>query len=231
MEVAPLAMSVSYAHIGVVVLEAHTFVRGDQADLNQGMQKVELRQMGNEPMHDEGHVGPYRQLRMAAVLGQIVECVAWASSAFPIGTGRSGGMSRTQSPCKKLVSGQVQVSFQTLPSVAGHVKSGQLKALAVTSPTRSALFPDVPTAAEAGLKNLEVSAWYSIVVPAGTPRPIIDRLNEAFNKALKQKDVITKLQPEGAVIVGSTPGQAADFMRAESKKWGNVVKLTGMRVD
>src|SRR5690606_32098184 len=78
-----------------------------------------------------------------------------------------------------LISGQVQVSFQTLPSVGSHVKSGQIKALAVTSPTRSSLFPDVPTVAESGLKNLEVSAWYSIVAPAGTPRPIIDRLNKA----------------------------------------------------
>ena len=130
-----------------------------------------------------------------------------------------------------LISGQVQVSFQTLPSVGNHVKSGQIKALAVTSPTRSSLFPDVPTAAESGLKNLEVSAWYSIVAPAGTPRPVIDRLNKAFNEALKHKDVMAKLEPEGAVIVGSTPEQFADFMRAESEKWGKVVKTTGMRAD
>ncbi|MPS26522.1 tripartite tricarboxylate transporter substrate binding protein [Pigmentiphaga sp.] len=130
-----------------------------------------------------------------------------------------------------LISGQVQLSFQTLPSVGSNVKANMLRALAVTSATRSSVYPDVPTAAEAGLNNFEVSAWYSIVVPAGTPRPIIDRLHDEFVKALNQKEVVEKLRAEGAVPAGTTPEQFGEFMRAESGKWGRVVKISGMRAD
>ena len=130
-----------------------------------------------------------------------------------------------------LISGQVQLSFQTLPSVGSNVKANMLQALAVTSATRSAVYPDVPTAAEAGLNNFEVSAWYSIVVPAGTPRPIIDRLHDEFVKALNQKEVVEKLRAEGAVPAGTTPEQFGEFMRAESGKWGRVVKISGMKAD
>jgi tripartite-type tricarboxylate transporter receptor subunit TctC len=130
-----------------------------------------------------------------------------------------------------LIAGQVQLSFQTLPSVGGTVKAKRLKPLAVTSAKRAATYPDVPTAAEAGLKGFEVSAWYSILVPAGTPRPIIDRLNAEVLKALRQPDVIDRLQAEGAEAAGTTPEQFAEFMRRESAKWGRVVKLSGMKAD
>lgn len=130
-----------------------------------------------------------------------------------------------------LISGQVQVSFQTLPSVGSNVKANLLRALAVTSAVRSPVFPDVPTAAQAGLNNFEVSAWYSIVVPAGTPRPVIERLHDAFVKALNQKDVIEKLRAEGALPAGTSPEEFGKFMQAESEKWGRVVKLSGMKAD
>jgi tripartite-type tricarboxylate transporter receptor subunit TctC len=130
-----------------------------------------------------------------------------------------------------LISGQVQFSFQTLPSVGSNVKANRLKALAVTSSTRSKVYPEVPTTAEAGLKNFEVSAWYSIVAPAGTPRPVIDRLHDEFVKALNQKDVIERLQAEGAVPAGTTPEQFGEFIRSESEKWGRVVKISGMKAN
>ncbi|MGZ5120063.1 MAG: Bug family tripartite tricarboxylate transporter substrate binding protein, partial [Burkholderiales bacterium] len=130
-----------------------------------------------------------------------------------------------------LIAGQVQLSFQTLPSVGGNVKSKRLKPLAVTSARRASTYPEVPTAAEAGLKGFEVSAWYSILVPAGTPRPIIDRLNGEILKALKQKDVVDRLQAEGAEVAGTSPEEFGDFMRRETVKWGRVVKLSGMKAD
>ena len=130
-----------------------------------------------------------------------------------------------------LISGQVQLSFQTLPSVGSNVKANLLRALAVTSAARSPVYPDVPTAAQAGLKNFEVSAWYSIVVPARTPRPVIERLHGAFVKALNQKEVVEKLRAEGAVPAGTTPEAFGEFMQAESEKWGRVVKLSGMKAD
>jgi tripartite-type tricarboxylate transporter receptor subunit TctC len=130
-----------------------------------------------------------------------------------------------------LIAGQVQLSFQTLPSVGGNVKSKRLKPLAVTSARRASTYPEVPTAAEAGLKGFEVSAWYSILVPAGTPRPIIDRLNGEILKALKQKDVVDRLQAEGAEVAGTSPEDFGEFMRRETAKWGRVVKLSGMKAD
>jgi tripartite-type tricarboxylate transporter receptor subunit TctC len=130
-----------------------------------------------------------------------------------------------------LIAGQVQLSFQTLPSVSPNVRAKRLKPLVITSKQRAPTFPEVPTSAEAGLPAFEVSAWYSLLVPGGTPRPIIDRLNAETLKALKQKDVIERLQVEGAEAAGTTPDEFAEFMRAESAKWARVVKLSGMKAD
>ena len=130
-----------------------------------------------------------------------------------------------------LMAGQVQLSFQTLPSVSPNIRAGRLKPLVITSKKRAATFPDVPTSAESGLPGFEVSAWYSFLVPAGTPRPIVDRLNAESIKALKQKDVTDRLLAEGADAAGTTPDEFAEFMRVESVKWGRVVKLSGMKAD
>ena len=130
-----------------------------------------------------------------------------------------------------LMAGQVQLSFQTLPSVSPNIRAGRLKPLVITSKKRAATFPDVPTSAESGLHGFEVSAWYSFLVPAGTPRPIVDRLNVESIKALKQKDVTDRLLAEGADAAGTTPDEFAEFMRVESVKWGRVVKLSGMKAD
>ncbi|HSQ05421.1 MAG TPA: tripartite tricarboxylate transporter substrate binding protein [Burkholderiales bacterium] len=130
-----------------------------------------------------------------------------------------------------LIAGQVQLSFQTLPSVGGAMKAKRVKALAVTSAKRSSAYPDIPTSAEAGLQGFEVSAWYSIVAPAGTPRPIIDRLHTELAKALKQQDVMDRLTVEGAEPAGLPPDAFAEFMRSETAKWGRVVKMSGMKAE
>jgi tripartite-type tricarboxylate transporter receptor subunit TctC len=130
-----------------------------------------------------------------------------------------------------LMAGQVQLSFQTLPSVSGNVITKRLKALAVTSAKRTALFPQVPTTGEAGLPNVEVSAWYSLLAPVGTPRAIVDRLHDELALALKQKEVLERLTAEGAEPTGTTPEAFGIFMVAESAKWGKVVKVSGMKAD
>jgi len=130
-----------------------------------------------------------------------------------------------------LIAGNVQLSFQTLPSLGGSVRSGRVRALAVTSAKRSRLYPEIPTAAEAGLKEFEVSAWYSIVAPAGTPRTVVDRVRDEIVKALAQKDVLDRVTAEGAEPMGSTPEAFAEFMRIETAKWGRVVRISGMKPD
>lgn len=130
-----------------------------------------------------------------------------------------------------LMAGNVQLSFQTLPSVGSAMRAKRVKALAVTSARRSSAYPDIPTAREAGVEGFEVNAWYSIVAPAGTPRPIIDRLHAELSAALKQPDVIERFKGEGAEPAGLPPDDFARFMRTESSKWGRVVKLSGMRAE
>ena len=130
-----------------------------------------------------------------------------------------------------LLAGQVMLSFATLPSAISHVKAGRLRVLSVTSANRSSLLPDVPASAEAGLPGHEVSAWYSVVVHANTPRHVIERLHGALTKALQYPDVKARLLAEGADAIGNTPDQFSAFMRTETAKWANVVKVSGMKAE
>ena len=130
-----------------------------------------------------------------------------------------------------LLAGHVMLSFTTLPSAMNHVKSSRLQVLGVTSTKRSSLLPNVPTTAEAGLPGHEVSAWYSVVVHAATPRPAIERLHGAFVKALQFPDVKERLIAEGADPIGNTPEEFGAFMRTETAKWAKVVKVSGMKAE
>ena len=130
-----------------------------------------------------------------------------------------------------LLAGHVMLSFVTLPSAMSHVKSGRLQVLGVSSAKRSSLLPTVPTTAEAGLPGHEVSAWYSVVVHAGTPRAAIERLHGALVKALQYPDVKQRLIAEGADPIGNTPEEFAAFMQTETAKWAHVVKVSGMKAE
>jgi tripartite-type tricarboxylate transporter receptor subunit TctC len=112
-----------------------------------------------------------------------------------------------------------------------HIKTGKLRVLAVTSAKRSSIAPEVPTTAEAGLPGHEVSAWYSVVVAAGTPKPIIDRLHGALVKTLQAPEVRDRLVAEGADPIGNTPEEFGAFMIAETAKWAKVVKVSGMKAE
>ena len=130
-----------------------------------------------------------------------------------------------------LVGGHVQVAFETFPAVLSLVKAGRLRMLAVTSSKRSPALPDVPTIAEEGVPGFESFSWYGVVAPAGTPRPIVDKLNAEIRKALDAPDVQRRLHEMGADPLGGTPAQMDAFIRAEIAKWGKVVKELGITVE
>lgn len=130
-----------------------------------------------------------------------------------------------------LLGGQVGVSFAGVPNVLGHVRAGKLKALAVTTPRRWVELPDVPTMAEAGVKDYEATLWLSISGPAGMPAPLVQRLYAEIAKALKDPDLQVKFR-EAGVEADSTGGEELlRYMRAEDAKWGKVVKETGATVN
>jgi len=123
-----------------------------------------------------------------------------------------------------LMSGQTSMMFDTVAAVMPHVKSGAVKALAVTTAKRSSIAPDVPTMAEAGLPGYETSTWGGVLAPAGTPKDVVAKLNAEFNKDLAMADVKKKLTDAGVEPAGGTPQQFTDFIQAEMKKWAKVAK-------
>lgn len=131
-----------------------------------------------------------------------------------------------------LIAGNMNVMFDNLPSALPHIKSGRLKALAVTSRTRSPALPSVPTIEEAaGLKGFDASSWFGLFAPAGTPRAIVDKIQADVAKALAQPDVRERFVAQGADPGGNTPEQFAAFIRAETEKWTRVVKYSNAKVD
>ena len=130
-----------------------------------------------------------------------------------------------------ILGGHVQVMFSGFSSTLAHIKAGRLRALAVTGPKRSPALADVPTIAEQGFPGVEATAWYGVLAPAGTPKPVITRLHDELVKILKQSDVVQRLDGLGFEIVGSTPEQFGAYIRSEIKKWEKVVKASGARPD
>ena len=131
-----------------------------------------------------------------------------------------------------LVSGQVDVMFDNLPSAIALIKSGKLKAFAVTSAQRSGAMPDLPTIAEAApLKGFDATSWFGLLAPAGTPQAVVNRLQQETAKALNSPEIKEKLLAQGAIPSGNTPQEFAALIDAEIKKWAVVVKASGARVD
>ncbi len=130
-----------------------------------------------------------------------------------------------------LVGGQLQLMLENIPSTLPHVKSGKLRVLALSGLTRSALVPEVPTLDEAGLKGYEIVGWNGLFVPAATPNAIVSRLHAETVTALAQPDIKERLAGLGAEGLGSTPAQFSSFVKAEIKKWAQVVRDAGLRVE
>ena len=130
-----------------------------------------------------------------------------------------------------LIGGQVQLMFDNLPSSLPFIKAGKLRALAVTSGTRSATLPELPTLAESGLPGFEASSWFGVLAPAGTPRDIVAKLNGAIAGWLASPEAKEKLLAQGAIAAGGTPDDFARHIAAETSKWAKVVKASGAHVD
>jgi tripartite-type tricarboxylate transporter receptor subunit TctC len=130
-----------------------------------------------------------------------------------------------------LLGGQIQVLFTGAPAVLGQLKNGQLKALAVSSPTRLAALPDVPTVAESGYKDFEADQWYGVVAPAGTPRDVVAKLNAQINQALASPDMKTRLNNEGALATPATPEGFGQLISRELARWKPVIQSGRVRAD
>ena len=129
-----------------------------------------------------------------------------------------------------LLSGQVDFNIDNLATASANIKSGKLKALAVTTAQRSSALPDIPAMSET-LKGFEIDTWWGLVAPAGTPRDVIDRLNKAFTEALRQPETRTRFGQLMAEPVPGSPEQFAAFMKKELARYESVVKASGARVD
>jgi len=130
-----------------------------------------------------------------------------------------------------LLAGQVQMEFETLPILLPHVEAGKLRALAIADAARNPQLPDVPTTIEAGLPTLQATFWSGILAPAGTPQPVVDRLNAAINDILRSKEIEAVLARMSAKPKIGTPREFAAFVAAESQKWTAVVNAAGIKAE
>jgi len=130
-----------------------------------------------------------------------------------------------------LVAGQIPMMFDNVPPLLPHVRSGRIKALAVTSLARIAVLPDVPTLHELGLKDFDAVGWNGLLAPAGTPREIVSRLNAEVVRVLRIPEVRDQLTSQGADVVGNSPEAFSAWIKAEVKKWADVVKVSGAKID
>lgn len=130
-----------------------------------------------------------------------------------------------------LIGGQVSVMFDNLPPSMPHIRSGKLRALAITTTARYPALPDLPTMIEAGVPGYEASAWFGIMAPAGTPKDVVARLNAEGRKILALPDVRERFDQQGAIASPGSPEEFGEFIRAEIAKWGKVVKASGAKVD
>ena len=128
-----------------------------------------------------------------------------------------------------VMAGQLDYMFDT--GAFPYIKGGKVRALAVAAEKRSALLPDVPTFEELGIEGMQMNAWYGVAAPAGTPRPIIDRLNGALSDALKSGELAQRLTDLGADIRGGTPEEFSGFWKSELDRYAGLVKLTGAKLD
>ena len=129
------------------------------------------------------------------------------------------------------IQGETQMLFAVMQPLQAQIQAGKLRAIAVTTAKRFPLLPDIPTIAEAGYPGFEALAWNGILVAAGTPRPIIQRLNTEINAILKDPSVKSTLNAQGFDLIGGTPEDFANLIRSESEKWAPVIKRTGAKID
>jgi tripartite-type tricarboxylate transporter receptor subunit TctC len=150
----------------------------------------------------------------------------------------AGGFEATHVPYKgtgpattALLAGEVDYIFEALGSASGHIRAGKIRPIAVTSARRSPSFPEIPTAIESGLAGFEITSWYGLWFPAGTPRPIVDRLRAAVVKAFEEQDMKDTWFKLGAEPGGATPEEFRDLVARDVSKWGKVVREAKISVE
>jgi tripartite-type tricarboxylate transporter receptor subunit TctC len=129
------------------------------------------------------------------------------------------------------IAGQIQMTFGSLPSVAAHIRSDKVRALAVTGAKRSPAFPNVPTLGEGGLAGFELSPWFGLLAPAGTPEPVVKKINADVAAVLGDKDLLEKFAANGADPYATTPEQFSHILQEDIHKWAQVVKASGAKID
>lgn len=130
-----------------------------------------------------------------------------------------------------MIGGQVKVMFDTIPSVLQHVNAGSLKAIATTGREPSPFMPDYPTAIAQGLPDFEIGSWFGVLAPAGTPQPVLDRLNAEIGKALKSPKALEAMKLQGVTPKPGTSAEASALIDSEMKKWGELIKATGLKAE
>jgi len=129
-----------------------------------------------------------------------------------------------------LIAGQVQVGFPAIITALPHLKSGKLRALGVTGTTRVASLPGVPTLIESGVPGFVVEQWYGLYAPAGTPSAIIARLHKEFTAVVKDPDTVARMTATGSEAVGNSTAEFAAHVRAESQRWGKIIREAGIKL-
>ena len=130
-----------------------------------------------------------------------------------------------------LIAGHVQLMFESLNSISPHAKSGAVRGLAVSGPRRSPAFPDTPTVAEAGVPGYDAGTWSGVIAPAGLPKPILDKLNEAVNRAIRTPAFVARFGSIGDEPAGGTPEEFADTIKRDLAKWKDVVQRSGAKLE
>ncbi|MSQ50369.1 MAG: tripartite tricarboxylate transporter substrate binding protein [Betaproteobacteria bacterium] len=130
-----------------------------------------------------------------------------------------------------LLAGRVQIMFEGMNSMAPHIKGGKLRGIAVTTEKRVAAFPDMPTMAESGLQGFDISVWQGMVAPAGLPRPLLDRINAAVNRAVSAPNFKTRMLDLGNESAGGTPEEFAALIKRDSTRWGEVIRKAGIKAN
>ncbi|WP_258234635.1 tripartite tricarboxylate transporter substrate binding protein [Cupriavidus pinatubonensis] len=130
-----------------------------------------------------------------------------------------------------MLSGEIDVLFDNLPNVMNQIRAGKFKPVAVTGQQRSALLPNVPTIAESGVPGYEVNVWFGIQAPAGTPKEVVQKLNQEIAKALADPEIVKRFREQGVEVVGSSPIKFATLVEAEIQKWESVVRDANVRLE
>ena len=130
-----------------------------------------------------------------------------------------------------VAAGRIPLMLSSIPTALGLIRSGELRAIAVSALARSPILPDVPTVAEQGYPGFNAGTWYGLLVPAGTPAAIVKRLNEAGNAALRLPEIVARVQAEGGVVLGGSSAAFTDKLEIDNSKWSQVIKEAGLHLD